>query len=62
MSESIKKRDLSEQDIITKYVLPAIERAGWDVAFQVRQELSLTAGGDDFSNEASVLASADFSS
>ena len=44
MSESFNKGDLSEQDIITKYVLPAIERAGWDVALQVRQELSLTAG------------------
>ena len=32
MSESFNKGDLSEQDIITKYVLPAIERAGWDVA------------------------------
>ena len=26
----ISKKDLSEQDIRTKYITPAIEKAGWD--------------------------------
>ncbi len=38
------KRALSEQDICTKYITPAFERAGWDVQAQVRQEVYLTKG------------------
>jgi type I restriction enzyme R subunit len=36
--------DLSERDVCTKFITPAIERAGWDVQSQVREEVSLTAG------------------
>ena len=38
------KRDLSERDIITKYILPAIEASGWDKQTQIREEVSFTAG------------------
>lgn len=38
------KKALSERDICTKYITPALEKAGWDPLLQVREELSLTAG------------------
>lgn len=37
------KRDSSECDIISKYILPAIEQAGWNQD-QIRQEVSFTQG------------------
>ncbi|WP_341939502.1 EcoAI/FtnUII family type I restriction enzme subunit R [Marinimicrobium sp. C2-29] len=38
------KKKLSETDIITKYVLPAVEGAGWDRMSQLRQEVKLRDG------------------
>jgi type I restriction enzyme, R subunit len=38
------KKQLSERDICTKYITPALARAGWDVATQVREEYPLTRG------------------
>lgn len=38
------KSGLSERDIITKYILPAIEASGWDKQSQIREEVSFTAG------------------
>ncbi len=38
------KRDLSERDICTQYITPAITRAGWDLHSQVREEVNLTKG------------------
>jgi type I restriction enzyme, R subunit len=38
------KKQLSERDICTKYIAPALERAGWDIATQIREEFPLTAG------------------
>ena len=38
------KKSLSERDICTKYITPAIEKAGWDIQLQVREEVSLTKG------------------
>ena len=38
------KKSLSERDIITKYILPAIEASGWDKQTQIREEVSFTAG------------------
>lgn len=35
---------LSERDVCTKLITPAVERAGWDIQGQVREEVSLTAG------------------
>ncbi|CAN5676317.1 DEAD/DEAH box helicase family protein [soil metagenome] len=38
------KKQLSEREICTQYITPAIEQAGWDIATQVREEFTLTAG------------------
>lgn len=38
------KSGLSERDIITKYILPAIEASGWDKQTQIREEVFFTAG------------------
>jgi len=38
-----EKRDLSERDICTKFITPAVERAGWLQA-QFREEVKLTDG------------------
>jgi type I restriction enzyme R subunit len=38
------KKDLSERDICTKFITPALEQAGWDIATQIREEFPLTNG------------------
>ena len=38
------KKALSERDICTKYITPALKQAGWDIQRQVREEVSFTAG------------------
>jgi len=38
------KKKLTETDIITKYILPAVELAGWDSMLQIRQEVKLRDG------------------
>ena len=38
------KKDLSERDICTKFITPALEKAGWDMQKQVREEVSFTDG------------------
>src|SRR6476469_3496493 len=38
------KRTLSERDICTKFILPAVKRAGWDEMVQVREEFYFTRG------------------
>lgn len=40
----IDKSKLSERDMCTKYITPAIKKAGWDVMLQVREEVSFTKG------------------
>ena len=40
----MNKKALSERDICTKFITPAIERAQWDVMTQVREEVGLTKG------------------
>jgi type I restriction enzyme, R subunit len=40
----VDKRELSERDICTKFVLPALEKAGWDVQTQVKEQLYITNG------------------
>lgn len=40
---AFNKKDLSERDICTKYITPAIAGAGWDVQTQVR-EVTFTKG------------------
>ncbi len=38
------KKSFSERDICSKYISPAIQRAGWDMHRQVREEVSFTKG------------------
>ena len=38
------KKDLSERDICTKFILPALVKSGWDVAKQIREEVFFTDG------------------
>lgn len=38
------KKDLSERDICTKFITPALEQAGWDLQKQVREEVGFTDG------------------
>ena len=38
------KKDLSERDICTKFITPAIVDAGWDIQSQVREEVYFTDG------------------
>lgn len=38
------KKSLSERDICSKYITPAIQRAGWDIVSQVREEFGFTKG------------------
>src|SRR5438132_11877536 len=40
----INKKALSERDICTKYITPALAHAGWDVLMQIREEVAFTAG------------------
>jgi len=41
---SLNKKTLSERDICTKFITPAIKQAGWDLDAQVREEVSFTKG------------------
>ena len=38
------KRDLSERDICTKFITPALREAGWDEMSQLREEVNFTDG------------------
>lgn len=38
------KKNLSERDICTKYITPAVEAAGWDKLIQLREEVFFTDG------------------
>jgi type I restriction enzyme R subunit len=40
----MNKKDLSERDICTKFITPAIKRAGWDEMTQFREEVGFTKG------------------
>ncbi len=40
----MNKKALSERDICTKYITPALKQAGWDIDLQIREEKSFTAG------------------
>nr|WP_210409042.1 type I restriction endonuclease [Methanococcoides sp. AM1] len=42
--DEIDKNDLSERDICTKFITPAIDKAGWNLHTQVREEVPLTNG------------------
>lgn len=38
------KKALTERDICTKFITPAISKGGWDVQAQVREQVYLTRG------------------
>ena len=38
------KRSLSERDICTKFITPALRQAGWDEQTQLREEVTFTKG------------------
>jgi type I restriction enzyme R subunit len=40
----MNKGDLSERDICTKFITPAVVKAGWDVQSQIREEVFFTRG------------------
>ena len=40
----VNKRSLSERDICTKFITPALQKAGWDMQTQIREEFSFTKG------------------
>lgn len=44
MTTNINKAKLSEADIISKFILPAIKGSGWDTMTQIRQEVKLRDG------------------
>jgi type I restriction enzyme R subunit len=40
----MNKKELSERDICTKSITPALRRAGWDELTQLREEVCFTKG------------------
>ena len=40
----LNKSTLSERDICTKYITPALEKAGWDKNLQILEEVGFTNG------------------
>jgi type I restriction enzyme R subunit len=42
--DSVEKKNLSERDICTKFITPALVSAGWDQHHQIREEVNITNG------------------
>lgn len=40
----MNKKDMSERDICTKYITPALVEAGWDIQNQIKEEVTFTDG------------------
>ena len=40
----VDKKSLSERDICSKYITPAVTKAGWDLLTQIREEVTFTKG------------------
>jgi type I restriction enzyme R subunit len=40
----MNKKELSERDICTKFITPAVTQVGWDLLSQIREEVSFTKG------------------
>jgi type I restriction enzyme, R subunit len=40
----MNKKELTEADIRTKFITPALRQAGWDEMLQIREEVSFTKG------------------
>src|ERR1700731_3443021 len=41
---AMDKRTLTERDICTKFIMPALKSAGWDEMLQIREEVYFTNG------------------
>src|ERR1700688_2701124 len=41
-AQRMNKKDLSERDICTKFITPAVKQAGWDEMTQIREEVACT--------------------
>ena len=41
---AVNKKALSERDICTKFIAPALRKAGWDEMLQIREEVGFTKG------------------
>jgi type I site-specific restriction endonuclease len=46
----MNKKDLSERDICSKFIGPAVKRAGWDGMMQIREEVAFTKGRERADN------------
>src|SRR4051794_28203922 len=44
LEHPMSKKSLSERDICTQFITPALQQAGWDFSTQVREEVTFTAG------------------
>src|SRR5579862_5221732 len=40
----MNKKDLSERDVCSKFIGPAVKRAGWDGMMQIGEEVAFTKG------------------
>jgi type I restriction enzyme R subunit len=40
----MNKKDLTERDICTKFITPAVDQAGWDAMTQIREQVHFTKG------------------
>lgn len=40
----MNKNSLSERDICSKFITPALVKSGWDLESQIREEVSFTNG------------------
>ena len=40
----LDKKSLSERDICTKFITPAVKKAGWDELSQIREQVHFTRG------------------
>lgn len=40
----LDKKSLSERDICTKFITPAVKQAGWDELSQIREQVHFTKG------------------
>ena len=48
----MNKKDLTERDICTKFITPAVVQAGWDLQLQIREEVCFHQGPDHRSRQA----------
>jgi len=42
--DTVDKKSLTERDICTKYITPALVQAGWDLHSQIREQVNITRG------------------